>query len=80
MGEDKGGAGDVADFARAGGDVVEGAPAAGVQGEPSFPEAAQGALEGVAGAVIDVEFPAAGRLPDRAPACSGVTPLCLACE
>ena len=49
MGEDKGGAGDVADFARAGGDVLQGAPAAGEQGEPSFPEAVQGALEGVTG-------------------------------
>src|SRR5262249_47883809 len=47
-----------------GGDVLQGAPAAGEQGEPSFPEAAQGALEGVAGTGIDVKFPAAGRLPD----------------
>jgi hypothetical protein len=64
MGEDEGGAGDVADFARAGGDVVEGAPAAGEQREPSFPEATQRTLESVAGAVIDVEVPAAGWLPD----------------
>jgi hypothetical protein len=35
MGEDEGGADDVADFARAG-DVLEGAPAAGEQGEPAF--------------------------------------------
>ncbi len=35
MGEDDGRAGDVADLAVAGGDVVKGAPAAGEQGEPS---------------------------------------------
>ena len=80
MGEDKGGAGDVADFAKPCGDGwrVRQRPVS--KANPCSPEAAQGALEGVAGAVIDVEFPAAGRLPDRAPACSGVTPLCLACE
>jgi hypothetical protein len=41
MGEDESGAGDVADSARAGGDVLEGAPSLGEQGEPAFPEAAQ---------------------------------------
>jgi len=40
MGEDECGASDVADFAGAGGDVLEGAPAAGEQGEPAFPETA----------------------------------------
>ena len=65
MGEDERRAGDVADFAGAGGDVVKGAPPAGEQGEPSFPEAAQGMLEGVAGAGIDIEVPAAGELLDR---------------
>jgi hypothetical protein len=64
MGEDERRAGGVADFAGAGGDVVKGAPPAGEQGEPSFPEAAQGTLEGVAGAGIDVKFPAARRLLD----------------
>jgi hypothetical protein len=58
MGEDERGAGDVAGFARAGGDVLEGAPALVEQGEPAFAQAAQGALDGVAGAGIDVEFPA----------------------
>ena len=64
MGEDECGAGDVADLAGAGGDVLEGAPAAGEQGEPAFSQAAQGALDCVAGAGIDVEFPRAGRLFD----------------
>jgi hypothetical protein len=41
MGEDEGGAGDVADLAGAGGDVAEGAPPAGEQGEPAFAQAAQ---------------------------------------
>jgi len=57
MGEDERGAGDVADFAGAGGDVLEGAPAAGEQGEPAFAEAAQGTLESVAGTGVDIEFP-----------------------
>src|SRR6266513_2563808 len=64
MGEDEGGAGDGADFAGAGGDVLEGAPALVEQGEPAFAQAAQGPLEGVAGAVIDVKFAAAGGLFD----------------
>src|SRR5215475_15427706 len=64
MGQDEGGAGDVADFAGAGGDVLEGAPAAGEQGEPAFAKAAQGTLDGVAGAGIDVEFLLAGGLFD----------------
>src|SRR5208282_5721526 len=64
MGEDECGAGDVADFAGAGGDVLEGAPALGEQGEPAFPEAAQGPLEGVAGAGADIEFPPVSRLFD----------------
>src|SRR6266487_3811789 len=57
MGEDEGGAGDAADFAGAGGDVLEGAPALVEQGEPAFTEAAQGPLEGVAGAGINIEVP-----------------------
>jgi hypothetical protein len=65
MREDEGGAGDVADLAGAGGDVLEGAPATGEQREPAFAEAAQGPLDRVAGAGIDVEFPAAGWLLDR---------------
>ena len=65
MGEDERRAGDVADFAGAGGDVVKDAPPAGEQGEPSFPEGAQGTLEGVAGTGIAIEFPAVGRLPGR---------------
>src|SRR5215468_3648810 len=65
MGEDECGAGDVADFAGAGGDVLEGAPALVEQGEPAFAEAAQGALDGVAGAGVDIEVPPAGGLFDR---------------
>jgi hypothetical protein len=60
LGKDKRGAGDVADFAGAGGDVLEGAPAAGEQGEPAFAQVAQGTLDGVSGAGIDVQFKAAG--------------------
>jgi hypothetical protein len=62
VGEDECGAGDVADFAGAGGDVLEGAPALVEQGEPAFAEAAQGALDGVAGAGVDIEVPPAGGL------------------
>jgi hypothetical protein len=65
MREDECGAGDVADLAGAGGDVLEGAPAAGEQREPAFAETAQGPQDRVAGAGIDVEFPAAGWLLDR---------------
>ena len=36
MSEDERGSGDIADLAGAGGDVLEGAPAAGEQGEPAF--------------------------------------------
>src|SRR5215471_2296466 len=64
MGEDECGAGYVADFAGAGGDVLQGAPAAGEQGEPAFAQAAQGPLDGVAGAGIDVQFTTAGGLLD----------------
>src|SRR5215471_16980561 len=65
MGEDEGGAGDVADLAGAGGDVLEGAPAAGKQGESAFAQAAQRAEQRVAGPGIDVEFLSAGWLLDR---------------
>ena len=65
MGEDECGAGNVADLAGAGGDVLKSAPALGEQGEPAFAEAAQGALEGIAGAGANIEFPSAGGLLDR---------------
>ena len=64
MGEDEGGAGDVADSAGAGGDVLEGAPPLAEQGEPAFSEAAQGALQGVAGARIDIQVAPVGGLAD----------------
>jgi hypothetical protein len=41
IGQDKRGAGDVTDLAGADGDVLQGTPAAGEQGEPTFPQAAQ---------------------------------------
>jgi hypothetical protein len=65
MGENQGCARDVADLAGAGSDVLERAPAASEQGKPSFPEAAQGALEGVAGTGIDIELPSISGLLDR---------------
>ena len=65
MGEDEGCAGDVADLAGAGGDVLEGAPAAGEQGEAAFAQGAEGALDGVAGAGVDIEFAPACRLSGR---------------
>src|SRR5258708_31834953 len=65
MGESEGGAGGAADFRWAGGDVLQGAPAAGEQGDPAFAEAAQRALDGVAGAGIDIGFPAVCGLLDR---------------
>jgi hypothetical protein len=62
-GEDEGGAGDAADFAGAGGDVLEGAPALVEQGEPAFALAAQGPVDGVAGSVsISSSRPLAGCL------------------
>jgi len=64
MGEDEGGAGDGADLAGAGGDVLQGAPSAGEQGEPSFSQAAQGTLDGVPGTGIDIKLLAAGCLFD----------------
>lgn len=64
MSEDECGAGDVADFAGAGGDVLEDAPAAFEQGEPAFAEAAQAAVEAVVGAVVDAEGLAVGGVLD----------------
>jgi len=54
MGEDERGAGDVADFAGAGGDVLKGSPVAGDQGEPAFSQTAQRTLDGVAGPGVDI--------------------------
>jgi len=65
MGEDERGAGYVADLAGAGSDVVQGAPAAGEQGEPAFAEAARGPLDGVPGTGADIQVPPAGGLFDR---------------
>jgi hypothetical protein len=68
MGQDGRGAGGIASLAGAGGDVLEGAPAAGEQGEPAFARAAQGPLDGVAGTGVDVQFPASPVCPRVCPA------------
>src|SRR5580658_1327956 len=52
VGQDEGGAGYLGDPAGACGDVLEGAPAAGEQGEAAFALAAQPALEEVAGELV----------------------------
>jgi hypothetical protein len=49
----------------AGGDVREGAPAAGEQHEPAFAPAAQGAEQRVASTGIDIEVTPVRGLPDR---------------
>jgi len=64
MGEDERSAGNFAGSAGTGGDVLGGAPALVEQGEPAFAKAAQGPLDGIAGAGVDIEFPAAGWLFD----------------
>lgn len=64
MGEDKSGAGDVADRAGAGGDVLKDPPAAFEQGESAFAEASQGAQEPVVGAVVRAESLVSLRLLD----------------
>src|SRR5215469_18573661 len=65
MGQDERGADDDTDLAGAGGDVLEGAPAAGEQGESALAQAAQGTEQRIAGAGIDVQLAPAGGLPDR---------------
>src|SRR5262249_9977852 len=65
MGEDQGCPGDVADLAGAEGDVLECPPAAGEQGEAAFAQAAQGALQGVAGTGADIELGTTGRIAQR---------------
>jgi hypothetical protein len=75
MGEDECGAGNVADLAGADGDVLEGAPALVEQREPAFAEAAQGALEGIAGAGGNIEFPSAGARPAAASQRTAPVPL-----
>jgi hypothetical protein len=64
MGQDERSPGDIADHAGAGGNVLQGASAAGERREPAFPHAAQGTEQGVAGAGIDIEVPAVGGVPD----------------
>jgi hypothetical protein len=65
MGEDQGGPDDIADLAGAGGDVLQGSPAASEQGEPALAQAEQRAEQRVAGAGIDIEVPPVCGLPDR---------------
>jgi len=62
MGGDEGGPGDIAGLAGAGGDVLQGAPAAGEQREPAFAQVAQRAEQRVAGAGADIEVPPVGGL------------------
>ena len=65
MGEDEGGAGDAAGLTGARGDVLESAPAAGERGESAFAQAAQGPLDGIAGAGVYVGVLVPGGLSDR---------------
>ena len=60
--EDGCGFGYQGDSARAGGDVLEGPPSLGEQGERAFAECGQGSQERVAGADISSSRPAAGCL------------------
>src|SRR5215472_5955459 len=77
MVEDECGAGDGADLAWAGGDVLQDAPADGEQGEPAFTLEEHGMAKRVAGAGIEVNLLAAGwlllgtRMPIRALSWSG---------
>ena len=52
--EDEGGAGELADLAGAGGDVLEGLPALGEQREAAFAHAAGGPDQRIPGAGVDV--------------------------
>lgn len=66
VGEDKGGfCGDVTDLLWAGGDLVQGTPSAGEQGEAAFTLAAQCSQQGVTGAGVDVEAATVGRWAGR---------------
>jgi len=56
LGEDEGGAGYLGGAVGVGGDVLEGGPALGEQGEPALAVAAQAAQQCVPGAGIDVGF------------------------
>jgi hypothetical protein len=73
LGEDEGGTGYPGGAAGVGGDVLEGGPALGEQGEPAFTAAAQVAEQGVPGAGVNVELPVPGgvltgvRMPIPAP-------------
>src|SRR5690242_21476037 len=57
VGQDEGGAGYLGDPARAGGDVLQGGPAAGEQGKAAFAGGAQPAQQQVAGALVLIQFP-----------------------
>ena len=65
LGEDEGCAGYLGGAAGVCGDVLEGGPALGEQGEPAFPAAAQVAEQRVAGAGSGVEFLVPGWFFDR---------------
>jgi hypothetical protein len=59
VGQDEGGAGYLGDPARAGGDVLQGRPAAGEQREAALAPAAQPAQQQVAGALAVIGLPGA---------------------
>jgi hypothetical protein len=65
MSERERGFDDVADLARARGDVVQGASASGEYGEAAFAQTTQASQERVVGAGVDVEDLVASRLFDR---------------
>ena len=69
MVEDECGAGDGADLAWAGGDVLQDAPADGEQAEPAFAQEEHGTPKRVAGAGIEVDLLAAGWLLASWPVC-----------
>ncbi len=65
VGQGKGGGDDVSDFAGAGGQVLQGAPTLGEQGESTFAEAAQTAQQRVVGPVVRVQPLGSDGLFDR---------------
>jgi hypothetical protein len=65
LGEDEGGTGYLGGTAGVGGDVLEGGPALGEQGEPAFSPAAQVAQQGVPGTGVNIEFLVPGGLFHR---------------
>src|ERR1051326_3397113 len=65
MGKYERGFDDVADLAGTGGDVMQGAPASGQDGESSLAQTTQSAEQGIVGTGVDIENLPVGRLFDR---------------